>query len=978
MPFRIFGLRIVFLVALVASQAVLLAQGATFTVNSTADGGDSNPENGVCDDGTGNCTLRAAIEEANAKGGKDTIAFNIPGAGPHTIQPASALPTITDPVIIDGTTEPGASPNTNGPGLGSDALLKIELDGSAGAAANGLRITAGSSTVRGLVLNRFGGSGIVLESSGGNIIEGNYIGTDTTGTVKVFPFNSATGVSIVGSSNNTIGGTSAGARNVISGQFRGISIRGSVTGTLVQGNLIGTDATGTIALTLGNTNGIRIDGASNITIGGTVGGARNVISGNGFGIVILGGTTTGILVQGNFIGTDVTGTAALGNSSDGILAGTGTTIGGTAAGAGNVISGNNGSGVSISSGNLVQGNFIGTDVTGTADLGNSSDGVGAGSDNTIGGTLAEARNVISGNNGNGVSISSGNLNLVEGNFIGTDVTGTADLGNSSNGVRILLGSNNTIGGTTVEARNVISGNNSDGIQILGGSGLGNQVQGNFIGTDITGTAALGNSRDGVRIDGAPSNTIGGTTVGAGNVISSNNGAGVAILSSGATGNQVQGNFIGTQADGTNPLGNTSHGVFITVSVDNNIIGGTANDAGNTIAFNRGDGVFVRSGTGNAILSNSIFSNAGLGIDLGDPVDLRPDGVTNNDAGDGDTGPNNLQNFPVLTSATADTSIIEGTLNSTPNTTFTLDFFSSSACDSSGFGEGEALLGSTMVTTNGSGKTTFTVAFPDTVAAGQFITATATDPNENTSEFSQCVEAQVKLYFAQFGNSQGFSSDTVLTNPSVTKTVSGKVDFLDDNGLPLLVGIVAAGNDGAPLATGVLASEVKSSVDFAIPPLGALTISTDGQGDVAVGSAVVTSDSTLGGLIRFSISGIGIAGVGASQPLSGFITPVRRKSRGINTGIAIHNTEGQAVTLTLTLRNSRGEEVANGTKTIQNFPGRGHVAQFIDQLFPNADTDDFEGTLVVRVVETDGKVAATALELGPEAGQFTTLPVTRLN
>ena len=221
----------------------------------------------------------------------------------------------------------------------------------------------------------------------------------------------------------------------------------------------------------------------------------------------------------------------------------------------------------------------------------------------------------------------------------------------------------------------------------------------------------------------------------------------------------------------------------------------------------------------------------------------------------------------------------------------------------------------------------------------------------------CNAATEINYFAHFGNGQGFTSDIVLTNPSATETASGKVDFSGDNGLALRVGTVL----------------VTSSVDFSIPPLGAVTISTDGQGGLVPGSAVVTSTSTLGGVIRFDIPGIGIAGVGTSQPLSAFVMPVRRKLEGINTGVAIHNTESQAVTLTLTLRTKLGEEVANGTRTIENFPAAGHLAQFINELFPNAATDDFEGTLVVQV--TGGNVAATALELGPEEGQFTTLPVT---
>ena len=213
----------------------------------------------------------------------------------------------------------------------------------------------------------------------------------------------------------------------------------------------------------------------------------------------------------------------------------------------------------------------------------------------------------------------------------------------------------------------------------------------------------------------------------------------------------------------------------------------------------------------------------------------------------------------------------------------------------------------------------------------------------------------KLYFAQFGNGEGFRSDIVLTNAFADETVSGKVRFFDDDGVAIPVNI---------------------DVDFSIPPLATVTMSTDDQGDLAVGSAVVTSDNSLGGVVRFSMPDIGIAGVGASQPLDGFAMPVRRKSGGINTGIAIHNTEGQALTLNLTLRNSLGEVVASGTETIENFPVAGHLSRFIDELFPDADTDDFEGSLVVQV--TGGKVAATAIELDPAAGLFTVLPVIPLN
>jgi hypothetical protein len=225
-----------------------ITYAATYTVNSTSDGGDFSTADGVCDTddsvGDGPCTLRAAIGQANASSGTDTITFGIAGIGPHTISPGSALPAISDPLTIDGYAQPGASPNTNVIGLGSNAVLMIELDGS-GTGGSGLTITAGDTTVRGLVINRFkgsGGNGIEIADNGGNTIEGNNIGTDATGIADLG--NSGAGISIVEAPSNRVGGTDPGARNVISGNDYGISIVGGATGNLVQGNYIGTDVTG--------------------------------------------------------------------------------------------------------------------------------------------------------------------------------------------------------------------------------------------------------------------------------------------------------------------------------------------------------------------------------------------------------------------------------------------------------------------------------------------------------------------------------------------------------------------------------------------------------------------------------------------------------------------------------------------------------------------------------------------------------------
>ena len=334
--------------------------------------------------------------------------------------------------------------------------------------------------------------------------------------------------------------------------------------------------------------------------------------------------------------------------------------------------------------------------------------------------------------GNGIEITSNGGNIIEGNFIGTDVTGSVALGNAFDGVPITGAPGNTIGGTLAGTRNVISGNTWSGVGISSGA-TGNLVQGNFIGTDVNGTTALGNGNHGIEIADAPNNTIGGAIAGAPNVISGNTWEGVRVGGLDATGNLVQGNFIGTDVTGTVDLGNSLRGVLIWQDGSSNTIGGVVSGESNTIAFNSGDGVGVHSGSGNSILSNTIFSNGGLGIELGN------NGVTSNDPNDVDSGANNLQNFPELTAATPGSTIVDGTLNSTASTTFRLEFFSNAACDASGNGEGESFLGFSDQTTDGTGNVSFSVTFPDTVLPGQFITATATDPANNTSEFSACVQ-----------------------------------------------------------------------------------------------------------------------------------------------------------------------------------------------------------------------------------------------
>lgn len=397
-----------------------------------------------------------------------------------------------------------------------------------------------------------------------------------------------------------------------------------------------------------------------------------------------------------------------------------------------------GSGIVIQSdSNVVIGNRIGTDPTGTIDLGNGLDGIRvlSGNGNRIGGGTVHERNVISGNERNGISLESAGPTLIQNNHIGTDAAGTTALGNAWSGIHIAGGLNHEIGGTPGSG-NLISGNGSNGIEMESASGV--SVQRNYIGTDVTGSFGVGNVGNGVLIMGAST----GNTITGGNVISGNSGAGVAIFD--ASSNSVKGNRIGTSASGDIPLGNQSNGVIIGSSSSvpvMNTIGGLDAADGNTIAHNGGAGVVIMSGTQHAVLGNSISDNQGPGIDLGG------DGVTPNHVGPPVPGPNNFQNHPVLNFAAFDLRAIAGSILAQPLSSYRIEFFSSNSVDASGYGEGERFVGFTTVTTDTAGLGTFYVTVPGTLSATEYVAATATDGSNNTSEFSAAVAtvSKVKLF-----------------------------------------------------------------------------------------------------------------------------------------------------------------------------------------------------------------------------------------
>jgi parallel beta-helix repeat protein len=480
------------------------------------------------------------------------------------------------------------------------------------------------------VISGNNGSGVWIGNGGtnNNVVKGNYIGTNAGGTGGLA--NNGGGVGICcGAQNNTVGGSTAGDRNVISGNnWSGVWINdGGTNGNVVKGNYIGTDAGGSAALP--NNDGVNVCcGAQNNTIGGSTAGERNVISGNGPGpaVTIGGWDANNNVVKGNYIGTDAGGTAALPNQ-DGVNIHSGAqnnTVGGTTTGERNVISGNWGSGVWIghwdTNGNVVKGNYIGTDVSGSYAIANNN-GVSINDgarDNIVGGPEPGEANLIAGNDGDGIFIGGGGTggNIVQGNRVGTDPSGTATLPNET-GVNLCCGAEeNTIGGSTPEERNIISGNIGDGVSIPGGGR--NHVQGNYIGTDISGTIALSNNNGMNICCGAYENTIGGSGPGEGNVISGNGARGVNIDGGGTNNNVVSGNYIGTDASGIAALPNQVNGVVLINGPNNNQIGGPTPEERNIISGNNGFGVEIWfEGTNNNLVEGNYIGLNAAGAPLGD-------------------------------------------------------------------------------------------------------------------------------------------------------------------------------------------------------------------------------------------------------------------------------------------------------------------------------------------------------------------------
>ena len=713
-----------------------------FIVTTTADSGPGS--------------LRQAIMDANATpngpGGPDLIAFGFRLPGTYTIQLQSTLPAITQPVTIDGTTQNGYA--------GSPV---VQVSGPPNAdSIYGFEILAGPTAVRGLSITGFGTPAT----------------PNTTAAIRV-------------AANATI-----------------------------QGNWIGVAPDGSAA---GNQTGIWV-GSGAAAIGGTTAGARNVISAGRVGILLTGGS--GSVVRGNFIGTSPDGLSAMGNTGAGIesysavenaVIGGPLAIGGYLAPGwpGNVIAANGGGGISLQNAGgfaptntQILGNVIGLNAAG-ADLGNYRFGVrtsnapltriGApGAGNVIGGNGDIGPNTPSAQQGDGVVVfgvlPAATMPVIQSNYIGLDPSGMQARPNTYGGV--ILSGRAFVGGTGAGEGNVIAGNGwaptgaGTGILVTAGAG-GSVVQGNVIGLSATG-APLGNGYSGLTVSVTSGGSfagggllIGGSVPGARNVISGNPFAGIAIYPQGSTivpkEIVIRGNFIGTTAAGAVAgVGNGRHGISVLESTDVTIGGASLAEA-NVISGNgtvaAGAGVHIDGPTAKrvAVQMNVISGNNGLGINLGAP------GVLPNDNGDADAGPNDQQNYPLLDGAVSNgQGKLRIRLNSQPGD-YTVRIYNNSVCDPSGHGEGQEPLFDTTVTVGASLLADVIVTTP-LLAAGQILTATAADATGNTSEFSACstVTAASGVYYsdpASGGNGHYYRYVTAPMSWSAAKAAAQTSSYL---------------------------------------------------------------------------------------------------------------------------------------------------------------------------------------------------------
>ena len=858
-------------------------------------------------------------------------------------------------------------------------------------------------------INRTPGIIILGEKATENKIQGNIIGLSNKGDAQL---ENGVGIIVSQANRNSIGGSDIKNGNLISGNITDGIILENCSETSIQNNLIGTDIDGTNKNNVGNgTNGISVNIASQNMIGGILKKEGNVISGNLGEGIFINDKASGNKVRGNLIGTDGDGgiTEKTGNDKNGIYIKNAhdNIIGGGFGSFTNVIALNQGNGILIESegegnafGNVIEGNLIGTDITGKTGGGNKLNGLKIRDSyfNKIGNSGNATRNVISGNDLNGILITgaSSDANEVKANYIGLNIDGKEVISNVGNGVEISDGATgNNIGGETWDEKNIISGNLGSGILITGNkkNGLdsqGNVVSGNYIGTNAVGVSSsreMGNGVHGVQILDASENTVGGTSKTARNVITGSWFSCIKIADTDRTfkpyaeNNRIQGNHIGIDDIGTKPFVLPAHGIFIKES-NNNIIGGDVtvhgSPPGNEIyhcragiyllnnlkvpinAENMIQGNFIKSGgfgvaivdmnnntvenneikynqkagisivqseeneaISNLISKNNLIRNDGLGIDLGN------NGVTLNDIKDPDSGANHLQNFPELIEVT--TNSVKGMLESTPNTSFAVELFKSSEPDPTGFGEGHYYLASETVTTDENGQAGFYVSGL-TIPARGCVSATATN-NEtfSTSEFSYCLEVNSAPPITV--NSTGDDADT---NPEDGICSTGKLN-----------------SEGKPECS--LRAAIEQANSAAYPQNIVFDIPGDGPFIIQPGSPLpeITNHLSINGITQPGYDGTPVIGIeGSSAGETNGLTVSSGACR--ITGLAINHFQKSGIVL----KTNGGNTVLNnyiGTGFVGNEEyGNGEAGILIEQSDTNSvGTTDYTLRNIIAYNNSDG-------------------------
>ena len=739
------------------NQTVLQGTNVSFSVVTNANGtppfsyqwnvNGTNVVNGAYISGATNATLTLSNVQPAQAGNVFVVITNNAGS----ISSSVATLTVNVPATITNQPQPQAVV------AGQTATFSVGAIGTANLKyqwyLNGSSLNGGTSQSSTLAL------GSVGTNNGGNytVVVNNNYGTVTSSVVSLTvlatqPFNQT--VSVGGNASFSVG-VSSPATLGYQWSFDGTTLAGATRSTLTLTNLP-TAASGSYAVAVTTPAGILESSTATLTvINGWVGVVTNTSdSGAGslrqallnanaysgpraivFNIPGSGPFTISVLsllpVITNSVIIDATTQPGYSNTNQPVVQVDGKSLPGGTIGDGLTLTASGctvkgldisdfpGNGITLSngSGSVIQGNFIGCALDGATKLPNGNHGIMLynSASNVVGGATALARNVVVDSKNDGIHLEGTGAfgNQVLGNIIGLDHTGLIQEGVSGNGVVVSNAAWNLVGGTNTGAGNLISSHGGDGLDLAGSLAGFNVVQGNFIGTDITGTNAAKCNGNGITILNAPSNTIGGLTFSAANVIAYNNQNGIAISGLTAVYNSVQGNFIGTDLTGTLNLKNSQDGVITTTAI-NNTVGGLASGAGNTIAFNNAGGVVV-SGGQCAILGNSLFSNAG-----------NPGDISLLNAGNPNAVP------PVLTGVTNNTGVtrIQGALTNYPGDAYRIEFYASpNSADAKTF------LGATNVVTSSSGFALFNVCLVTGNITNQYVTATATDVGGNTSELS---------------------------------------------------------------------------------------------------------------------------------------------------------------------------------------------------------------------------------------------------